>query len=110
MTTIHPEHSNLFSEARRISRERRGRRITFFLPGMFTLDGVRVHVSHGHEIGRKATPESRAAAYAGADVVIYGHTHIQRIDQVGRQLVVNPGYNRDRGPADFLGLLLHAEI
>ena len=56
-----------------------------------TIDGVRVHVSHGHEIGRKVTPEARAAAYADADVVIYGHTHIQRIDRVGRQLVVNPG-------------------
>ena len=26
------------------------------------------------------------------------------------QVVVNPGYNRDRGPADVLGLRLHAEI
>lgn len=55
------------------------------------LHGVRVHVSHGHEIGRKATAEARAAAYPDADVVVYGHTHIQRIDAVGRQLVVNPG-------------------
>lgn len=31
----------LLTEARRIGWERRGRRITFFLPGMFVLDGVR---------------------------------------------------------------------
>jgi hypothetical protein len=29
---------------------------------------------------------------------------------VGYQRVNNPGYNRDRGPADVLGLRLHAEI
>jgi high affinity Mn2+ porin len=26
------------------------------------------------------------------------------------QLIVNPAYNRDRGPADFLGLRLHAQF
>lgn len=29
---------------------------------------------------------------------------------VGYQRIVNPGYNRDRGPADVVGLRLHAEI
>jgi len=29
---------------------------------------------------------------------------------LGYQRVTNPGYNRDRGPANFLGLRLHAEI
>ena len=29
---------------------------------------------------------------------------------LGAQRAVNPGYNRDRGPANFLGLRLHAEI
>lgn len=28
----------------------------------------------------------------------------------GYQRIANPGYNRDRGPANFLGLRLHAEI
>lgn len=28
----------------------------------------------------------------------------------GYQRIVNPGYNRDRGPADVIGLRLHAEI
>lgn len=55
-----------------------------------TLDGVRIHVSHGHELGRTDSPQARAAAY-DADLVVYGHTHRQRIDQVGTQLVVNPG-------------------
>ena len=53
------------------------------------FDGVRVHVSHGHEV-RRPSPEVLAATYA-ADVIVYGHTHVQRIDEVGGSLVVNPG-------------------
>jgi len=53
------------------------------------LGGVKVHVSHGHELGRPQ-PERVAAAY-DADVCIYGHTHIQKIERVGNQLIVNPG-------------------
>lgn len=53
------------------------------------LGGLRVHVSHGHEVGRP-TAEALAAAYA-ADVVVYGHTHRQRVDEVDGRLVVNPG-------------------
>src|SRR3712207_823083 len=37
------------------------------------LEGLRVHVSHGHELG-SPTPHSLAARYP-ADMVIYGHTH-----------------------------------
>ena len=54
-----------------------------------TLGGVRVHVSHGHELG-SPTPQKVAAAYAG-DVVVYGHTHKPLIEMVGRKMIVNPG-------------------
>ena len=53
------------------------------------IDGVRVHVSHGHELGAP-TPQKLAAAY-DADVIVYGHTHRQLVTRVGRSLVVNPG-------------------
>ena len=53
------------------------------------FDGVRVHVSHGHELG-SPTPQTLAAAY-DADVIVYGHTHKPLIEMVGRTLVVNPG-------------------
>ena len=61
------------------------------LPESFelTLDGARVHVSHGHELG-VPTPEKLLAAYS-ADVIVYGHTHKQLVVQVGGQWVVNPG-------------------
>jgi putative phosphoesterase len=54
-----------------------------------SVDGVRVHVSHGHEVG-SPTPERLVARY-DADVVVYGHTHRQLITRLGSQLVVNPG-------------------
>jgi uncharacterized protein len=53
------------------------------------IDGVRIHVSHGHEIGRP-TPERLLALYSH-DVLVYGHTHRQLITRAGRRLVVNPG-------------------
>jgi hypothetical protein len=54
-----------------------------------TFDGVRVHVSHGHEVG-KVTPANIAAAY-DADVVVYGHTHVQKVTRIGGRIIVNPG-------------------
>ena len=54
-----------------------------------TVDGVRIHVRHGHELGRPR-PAQVAAAY-DADVCVYGHTHRQLIERVGARLVVNPG-------------------
>jgi putative phosphoesterase len=58
------------------------------------FDGVRVHVSHGHEVGRP-TPERLAERY-DADVIVYGHTHRQLVARLpraegGERLVVNPG-------------------
>jgi uncharacterized protein len=54
-----------------------------------TLDGVRIHVSHGHELG-SPTPERLLATYP-ADVIVYGHTHRQLVTRAGERLVVNPG-------------------
>jgi uncharacterized protein len=53
------------------------------------LDGVSIHVSHGHEVG-SPTPDKLAARY-GADVVVYGHTHQQLVTRLDNRLFVNPG-------------------
>jgi putative phosphoesterase len=53
------------------------------------IEGVRIHVSHGHEVGRP-TPERLLAAYPH-DVIVYGHTHRQLITRAGGRLVINPG-------------------
>lgn len=53
------------------------------------FDGVRVHVSHGHELG-SPRPQALLDAY-DADVIVYGHTHRQLVHQHGHRWVVNPG-------------------
>jgi putative phosphoesterase len=63
---------------------------------LIDVDGVRVHVSHGHEVG-SPTPAKLAARY-DADVVIYGHTHRQLITRLEGRLFVNPG---SAGPKRF---------
>ena len=53
------------------------------------IAGLRVHVSHGHEVG-SPTPAALLAAY-DADVIVYGHTHRPLVTRAGGRLVVNPG-------------------
>ena len=60
------------------------------------IGGLRIHVSHGHELGAPK-PEKLLARYA-ADVIVYGHTHKQLITRADGRLVVNPGA---AGPARF---------
>ncbi len=53
------------------------------------IGGLRIHVSHGHEVG-SPTPARLLERYA-ADVIVYGHTHRQLVSRAGSRLVVNPG-------------------
>lgn len=53
------------------------------------IGGVRVHVSHGHELGSPTLPKLLAAY--DADVIVHGHTHRQFIGRAAGRLVVNPG-------------------
>jgi putative phosphoesterase len=57
---------------------------------MVEVEGVRIHVSHGHEVGRPNAARLMKA-YPGYHVLVYGHTHVQRIDEVDGVLVINPG-------------------
>lgn len=54
-----------------------------------TERGVRIHVSHGHELGAPTVP--RLLAAYDADVIVYGHTHRPLVARDGARLVVNPG-------------------
>jgi putative phosphoesterase len=60
------------------------------------VGGLRVHVSHGHEVG-SPTPAKLAARY-DADVIIYGHTHRPLVTRHDGRLFVNPGA---AGPGRF---------
>ena len=53
------------------------------------VDGVSIHVSHGHELG-SPTPARLLERYT-ADVIVYGHTHRALLERAGPRLVINPG-------------------
>lgn len=54
-----------------------------------TRDGLRIRVTHGHELG-VPTPDELLSKY-DADVVVYGHTHRKVAEQRGSRWAVNPG-------------------
>jgi putative phosphoesterase len=56
---------------------------------LLKIEGLMVHVSHGHEIG-SPTPAKLATHYP-ADVVVYGHTHQKLVTRLDGRLFVNPG-------------------
>ena len=61
------------------------------LPAELNLDveGLSIHLSHGHEVG-SPTP-ARLLARSKADVIVFGHTHKPLVERNGARLVVNPG-------------------
>ena len=61
------------------------------LPAAIDIEvgGLKVHVSHGHELG-VPKPEKLLVRYA-ADVIVYGHTHVPVVTEADGRLVVNPG-------------------
>ena len=57
------------------------------------LDGVRIMITHGHMYNVKygtANLEYRAVEKE-CDIVLYGHTHIQIIEELSGHLTLNPG-------------------
>lgn len=55
-----------------------------------TIEGWRIHVSHGHEFARP-TPDRLRHAYADADILVFGHTHRALVERAKGKLIVNPG-------------------
>ena len=61
------------------------------------IGGSRIVVVHGHQFGSPSA-DRLVEAYPEANVIVYGHTHRQRIDEVDGRLIINPGA---AGPARF---------
>ncbi|HYW32785.1 MAG TPA: metallophosphoesterase family protein [Gemmatimonas sp.] len=55
-----------------------------------TIGGLRIVVTHGHELGSPKPPQL-VGRYTNADIIVYGHTHQQLVTQAARRTVVNPG-------------------
>lgn len=62
---------------------------------MVVLEGFRIMLTHGHEHGVRYGTEILAenALNMGADIAVYGHTHIADISPAGseRLTILNPG-------------------
>lgn len=58
-----------------------------------TLDGVKFFCTHGDRYGVKYTLDAllNAAYFAGADIVLFGHTHRALSETMQGLYVVNPG-------------------
>ena len=65
---------------------------------LLELGGVRIFMLHGHTRNVKSSP--MAALYAakeyGAQVLLFGHTHVPLVDNDGSLLTLNPGAVGDR--------------
>jgi len=59
----------------------------------FTLAGKKIICTHGHVCGMKFSPDEllRHAKDKGADLALYGHTHVPRIDYTDSIHLFNPG-------------------
>lgn len=73
----------------------------FFLPDVpadrfFELFGVKIFLTHGHKYGVKHSlfGVTKEALSRGADVCIFGHTHIPHSEIVGGIHLFNPGSAR----------------
>ena len=62
----------------------------------FELGGVRVFACHGHRYGVKTDLDAlcNAGYFAGAGLVLFGHTHVPMQERIGEMLVLNPGSAR----------------
>lgn len=76
------------------------------------IGGVRCFMTHGHKYGVKSGEDSllAAAREAGAQVVLYGHTHIPVCRREGDLLVINPGSCRGYGGSACVLEIVNNEI
>ncbi len=60
---------------------------------IITEGGKKIFATHGHTYNVKAGLDGliNTAASAGADVVLFGHTHIPYFEEKAGMLVINPG-------------------
>jgi putative phosphoesterase len=70
-----------------------------------TYASRRLCLLHGHLIEGSAR-KSAARMAADADVVVYGHSHVPKIERVGEALTVNPGSPTDKRFEPHFGIAI----
>lgn len=60
---------------------------------LFEIGKTKIYITHGHIFSVKRSTMSliEKAKFLGADIVMYGHTHIADRSMVGELHVINPG-------------------
>lgn len=60
---------------------------------LISIRGKKLFITHGHHFGVKTGLDSliNTALTAGADAVLFGHTHCPHFETVSGMLVINPG-------------------
>ena len=67
------------------------------LPERAIVDAERLRIGLVHDAGPAARRHERlAAAFAGCDLVAYGHSHAPELARVGEMWIVNPGSPTER--------------
>lgn len=66
---------------------------------VFTLDGKKIFMCHGHKYHVKQGLVSLVmrARELGADIALFGHTHMKFLEKDGSVIVMNPGATRSYG-------------
>jgi putative phosphoesterase len=78
------------------------------LPARLVVEARGARIGMLHDAGPRAGRHERlAAAFAGCDVVVYGHSHLPEAAQVGEAWIVNPGSptERRRAPTRSMALI-----
>lgn len=70
---------------------------------LLELEGRRILMGHGHEWQVKLGYEKavKAACDAGADILLFGHTHVAHLDRRGPLWMMNPGAQCVRGAGNY---------
>lgn len=77
---------------------------------LMEIEGCRIGLVHGHGTGGRVNTETRAReAFKGKQlhVLIFGHSHIPVMKQLGKMLIFNPGSPTDkrRQPSYSFGMM-----
>jgi putative phosphoesterase len=77
------------------------------LPERRVVEAGGARIGMVHDAGPRVGREDRlVAAFPACDAVVYGHTHVPQVEELGGVWVLNPGSPTERRRAPFRSLLV----
>jgi putative phosphoesterase len=78
------------------------------------LDGIKIYMTHGHIYGVKSGYDTliEAAKKEGADILLFGHTHVPFYEMKGALHILNPGslFNGSYGLIEIIKGEIHCRL